>query len=85
MTSPARILPLDHNAKRHRLAEVVAANVRRLRKEQHMTIVKLATDAHVSVSALNNIEAGTVVPSLLLCLAVAEALDVSLDDLVVGL
>lgn len=80
-----RTRPLDHDARRIAVAETVGSNVRRLRKEQSKTIAGLAAEAHLSVSALNQVESGVLPPSLLTCLALAEALDVSLDCLVEGL
>lgn len=72
-------------------AKTFAANIRRLRGERNMTISELANKVGVSVSCISKYEnpdgCGKLIkrsPYIDIVMAIAEALDVGVDELVYG-
>ena len=59
----------------------VGMNIRRLRKEQGLTLAKLAGKCHCSSSLLSQIETGTVNPSFSTLKAVSDALGIAMASL----
>lgn len=59
-----------------------AKNLKRIRKERNLSRGKLASMACVGVTTLYGYEAGNNEPTLTFLIAIANALGVSLDDLV---
>ena len=64
---------------------VLAALLKRLREEQDITQEQLAFDAGITVSALSRIERGLNSPGWTTVKRIADALGVSLSELVEGL
>lgn len=65
-----------------KLTEIVAKNIKRLRETQELTQQQLATRGKIPRSTVATIESGESSPSIDTLLKVAEALAVSLDELV---
>ena len=63
----------------------LAALLKRLREERDITQEQLAFDAGITVSALSRIERGLNSPGWTTVKCIAEALGVSLSELVAGL
>lgn len=80
-----RVRAADLDRQRFELTEAVAKNVRRLRAERGMAQTELATEVGVSSAVMSKIELGQATCSLVVFVALAEALDCTLDDLVTGL
>ena len=59
----------------------IGENIRRIRKERGMTQEELAKKVYVAGSMICMIERGTKVPSMPTGKAIAEALGVSMEDL----
>ena len=59
----------------------IGTNIRRLRRERHMTQGQLATALCVTVQAVSKWEKGRSYPDLPLLLPLAEYFSVSLDEL----
>jgi transcriptional regulator with XRE-family HTH domain len=60
---------------------IIGANVRRLRKDRGLTQEDLAGAAELDVSYVRGIEAGRRNPSLMVMVALADALDAKPTDL----
>lgn len=73
------------DANRINLAGVVGVNLRKLSGEAGLTTSSLAKSVGVSTSIMTRMVNGEQIPSFLQALALAEALDCSLDALVEGL
>lgn len=76
---------LDYDARKIRIAEVVGKNLRRMREDAGLSRPALARMAGVSESLLRNAEQGVQAPALVALVAIAEVLDVTLDEMVEGL
>jgi transcriptional regulator with XRE-family HTH domain len=76
-----------YEAERTEFLEGFAANVRRLREEHDPRLSQAALQdaANLHRTEIGRIEAGIVEPRLLTLVVLADALDVSLDQLVAGL
>ena len=57
-------------------------HIRKIRERQGMSQEQLAADAEIPYSSVNEIEAGKTNPTIASLIALAEALDVPLKDLV---
>lgn len=57
-------------------------HIRQVRERQGMSQEQLAADADIPYSSVNEIEAGKTNPTIASLLALAEALEVSISDLV---
>lgn len=60
----------------------IGERIRKYRKERGWTQSQLAEEADLFTSYISHYEAGIWLPSLLNIIAIADALNVSLDDLV---
>ena len=67
--------------KYHRYYIQIGENIAKFRKEQNLTQMDLAEKANYSRNQIQRVEAATSVPTLPLLLDVAEALNVSLEQL----
>jgi transcriptional regulator with XRE-family HTH domain len=62
---------------------MLAKNLKRLRKEKGMTQLDLVKKADITMSTLTNIETGVSDnPTMKTLVAIADALDVSVDELI---
>jgi transcriptional regulator with XRE-family HTH domain len=65
----------------HRVEEVVAGNIRRLRKERNVSLSELARASSVAKATLSSLETGTGNPTIQTLSALADALGCALGDL----
>ncbi|WP_283637081.1 helix-turn-helix domain-containing protein [Aquaticitalea lipolytica] len=60
----------------------IGDNIRQLRLERHLSQFQLQVDANVAKNQIGRIERGERIPNVITLLKVAEALDVSISDIV---
>lgn len=60
------------------------ANVRRLRKQQRLTLAQMAANLSINLDALSKIERGERRPSLGVAVEIARVLGVGVDELLTG-
>ena len=83
---PGRLEETDINHKNtypvpNPLCQQLGANIRKLRRRNHLTQEKLSEIVFSTQKYISRIETGYAHPSLELCLRIARALHVSLDEL----
>jgi transcriptional regulator with XRE-family HTH domain len=61
--------------------KIVGANIRRIRQDRSLTQEQLAFEAQIDLTYMGGIERGKRNPSLLVMVRIADALAVSLNDL----
>lgn len=66
----------------HTIAALIGSRLRELRRAREWTQTKLAYEAHLTAVTVNKVEGARCMPSVETLIALAGALDCSLDDLV---
>ena len=63
-------------------SDINLTNIKKIRKQKNMSVIKLALEAQISKSTLESYEQGIRIPSLPVIYRIAKALDTSIDILV---
>ena len=63
-------------------SDINLTNIKKIRKQKNMSVIKLALEAQISKSTLESYEQGIRIPSLPVIYRIAKALDTSIDNLV---